>query len=107
MGKLASKNSPLGNGARRGRRYRRRVAPVDSSKKRPNQQNLAMETGPIADQGSDYAHYSGVGHILTMITVTPIEMPADHWGVWPKNWKTGRRKGERVGEPWPPRSDSP
>ena len=41
MGELASKNSPLGNGARGGRRYRRRVAPLDPSKKRPNQQNLS------------------------------------------------------------------
>jgi len=50
---LASKNSPLGNGARGGRRCRRRVAPVDPSKKRPNQQNLAWSVNGFDFQRQD------------------------------------------------------
>ncbi len=67
---------------------------------------LASQNYPGAGPRGEYAHYVGIGNIALIPVVIPVEMPAEHWGVWPKGWRTARQ-GDRLGEPWPPRSDRP
>lgn len=65
---------------------------------------LTRQSFPAVGSRGEYAHYVGVGNIASILVVFPVEMPAEHWGVWPKGWRTAR-EGDRLGEPWPPRSD--